>query len=173
MAINWNSVTTSLLLPLGISPEFLPKTTTWYYGVNKSGIPNFRFWCGCWNQIQLDHWSLQLIPNSSNSSEESSATVSGYTSKLLQELMWETLCNPVDQSPPGSSVHEILQARILEWVAILISRGSFQSRDQTPIPCIAGRFFSVWATRETPRGRGYMYTYCDSHCWTVETNTSL
>ena len=69
MAINQNSVTTSLLLPLGISPEFLPKTTKWYYGINNSGISNFRFLCGCWNQIQLDHWSLQLIPNSSNSSE--------------------------------------------------------------------------------------------------------
>ena len=40
-----------------------------------------------------------------------------------------TLCNPVDCSPPGPSVHEILQARILEWVAIPFSRGSSQLRD--------------------------------------------
>ena len=42
-----------------------------------------------------------------------------------------TLCNPMDCSPPGSSVHEILQARILEWVAIPFCRGSSQPRDQT------------------------------------------
>ena len=44
-----------------------------------------------------------------------------------------TLCDPLDYSPPGSSVHGIFQARILEWVAISSSRGSFQSRDQTHI----------------------------------------
>ena len=42
-----------------------------------------------------------------------------------------TLCDPMDGSPPGSSVHGILQARILEWVAISFSRGSSQLRDQT------------------------------------------
>ena len=42
-----------------------------------------------------------------------------------------TLCNPMDCSPSGSSVHGIFQARILEWIAISYSRGSFQPRDQT------------------------------------------
>ena len=55
---------------------------------------------------------------------------------------------PVDCSTPGSSVHEILQARILEWVAIPFSRGSPQSRDQTQVSPIAGKFFTVWVTRE-------------------------
>ena len=41
------------------------------------------------------------------------------------------LCDPVDCSPPGSSVHGILQARIVEWIVIPFSRGSFQPRDQT------------------------------------------
>jgi len=45
----------------------------------------------------------------------------------------------MDCSPPGSSVHGIFQARVLEWVAISFSRGSFQPRDQTLISCIAGR----------------------------------
>ena len=49
---------------------------------------------------------------------------------------------PMDCSPPGSSVRGILQARILEWVAISFSRGSSQHRDQTWVLCIAGRFFS-------------------------------
>ena len=46
-------------------------------------------------------------------------------------------------SPPGSTVHGILQARILEWVALPSSRGSFQPRDQTQVFCIAGRFFTT------------------------------
>ena len=57
-----------------------------------------------------------------------------------------TLCNPVDCSPPGSSVHGILQERILEWVAMPSSRGSSQPRDQTLVSCIAGRLFIIWAT---------------------------
>ena len=54
----------------------------------------------------------------------------------------------MDWSPPGSSVREIFQARILEWVAIPFSRGSFQPRDQTLVSCIGGRFFTDWSTRE-------------------------
>ena len=57
-----------------------------------------------------------------------------------------TLCDPVDCSPPGSSIHGILQARILEWVAIPFSRGS--SRPMNPSLYIAGRFFTIWATTE-------------------------
>ena len=49
----------------------------------------------------------------------------------------------------GPSVHGILQARILEWVAIPDSRGSSQPRDQTQVSCIVDRFFTVWATRDT------------------------
>ena len=57
-----------------------------------------------------------------------------------------TLWDPVDCSPPGSSVHKILQARILEWVAISFSRGSSQPRDRTQVSCgsyTAGRFFTA------------------------------
>ena len=53
-----------------------------------------------------------------------------------------TLCDPMDSSLPGSSVHGILQARILEWVAISFARGSSQLRDRTPVFCIAFRFFT-------------------------------
>ena len=56
------------------------------------------------------------------------------------------LCNPTDCSPPGSSVHGILQARILEWVVIPFSRGCSQPWDQTWVSCIAGRFFTIWTT---------------------------
>ena len=59
-----------------------------------------------------------------------------------------TLCNPMDCSLPGSMVHGIFQARILEWAAISFSRGSSQPRDQTWVSCIADRRFTIWATRE-------------------------
>ena len=49
----------------------------------------------------------------------------------------------MDCSPPGSSIHGILQARILEWVTILFSRGSSRPRDQTCVSYIVGRFFTT------------------------------
>ena len=61
-----------------------------------------------------------------------------------------TLCDPMSCSLPGSSVHGILQARILEWVAFPFSRGSSQAKDWTQVSWIAGRSFTVWATREAP-----------------------
>ena len=59
-----------------------------------------------------------------------------------------TLCDPMDCSPLGSSVHWILQARALQWVAISFFRWSSQSRDQTCISCMVGIFFTHWATWE-------------------------
>ena len=59
-----------------------------------------------------------------------------------------TLCDPMDCSPPGSSVYEIFQAGILEWVALSFSRESSPPRDQTLVSHIAGRFFTVQTTRE-------------------------
>ena len=63
--------------------------------------------------------------------------------KLLQ--LCPTLGNPMNYR-----VHEILQARILGWVAFSFSRGSSQPRDQTQVSHIAGRFFTSWAKTETP-----------------------
>ena len=59
-----------------------------------------------------------------------------------------TLHNPIGSSPSGSSVYGTSQARILEWVAIPFSRGSSQPKDQIQVSCIAGKFFTIWATRE-------------------------
>ena len=53
-----------------------------------------------------------------------------------------SVCDLTDCSPPGSSVHGILQARILEWIAMHFSRGSSQPRDRTHISCIACGFFT-------------------------------
>ena len=59
-----------------------------------------------------------------------------------------TLCDPMDCSPPVSSVHGIFQARVVEWVAISFSRGSSQPRDWTQVSSIVGRCFTLWTTRE-------------------------
>ena len=70
------------------------------------------------------------------------------------ELNWVSdFCDPMDCSPPGSSFHGILQARILGWVVISFSRGSSWPREQTHISHIAGRFFTVWATGEAPQSK--------------------
>ena len=55
---------------------------------------------------------------------------------------------------PGSSIHEILQARKLEYTAIPSSRGSSQTKDGTQVSCVAGGFFTSWATKEA-----LSYTY--------------
>ena len=59
-----------------------------------------------------------------------------------------TLCYPMDSSPPGSSVRGILQASILEWIAIPFSRGSSQPREWTWVSCVAGRLFYCLSYRE-------------------------
>ena len=68
-----------------------------------------------------------------------------------------TLCDPIDCILPGSSVHGILQARILEWVAMPSSKGSSQPRDWTRVSyvsCIAGGFFTTSATQEALSSQG-------------------
>ena len=69
-----------------------------------------------------------------------------------------TLHYRMDYSPPGSSVHGILQARILEWIAVSFSRGSSWFRNRSRISCIIGRFFTNWATRETASSHGEKIT---------------
>ena len=62
------------------------------------------------------------------------------------------LCDLMDHNLPGSSVHGILQARVLEWVAISFSRGSSRPSNQTRVSHIAGKRVTIWATREAPLG---------------------
>ena len=80
-----------------------------------------------------------------------SALLSGsppFRSSVANVLVASDSCDPMDCSPPGSSVHGIYQAGILEWVIISFSRGSSWPRDRTQVSHIADRFVSVWATRE-------------------------
>ena len=66
---------------------------------------------------------------------------------MLVAQLCPTRCDPIYYSPPGSSVHGNLQAIILERIAIVFSRESFQSRDGIQASCTAGRFFTLWATK--------------------------
>ena len=95
-----------------------------------------------------NHWSISIQVQNSDSyclhdpgiqTEKSiSASFVVFTSCCcLAAALCPTVCSPVDCSPPGSSVHGIFQARILEWVAIPFSRGSFPLRDQTCVSCIS------------------------------------
>ena len=65
--------------------------------------------------------------------------------KLLSRIR---LCDTMDCSLPGSSVHGIFQPRVLEWVALSFSRGSSRPRDRSRVSHIVGRHFTVWATRQ-------------------------
>ena len=67
---------------------------------------------------------------------------------MLAAKSCPTLSRSIDCNPPDSSVHGILQARVLEWVAMPFSRGSSRPRDRTLVPYVAVRFFTGWATWE-------------------------
>ena len=74
-------------------------------------------------------------------------------------------CDPMECSPPGSSVHGILQARILEWVAISFSRGSSWLRNWTRVSCTTGGFLTDWAVIEAPKE--WTYTYTCIYIWHI------
>ena len=67
---------------------------------------------------------------------------------LLVTQLCLTFWDPMNCSQPGSSVHGILQGRILEWASMPSSWGSSWPKDQTRVSSIAGGFFTIWATRE-------------------------
>ena len=98
---------------------------------NEGSNPHFLWFLHC-RQI-LYHWATGEAP------------VTIDTVRSLIDQLCLTLCDPMDYT-----IHWILQARILEWVAFPFSRGSSQHRDQTQVSCIAGRFFSIWAPRVSP-----------------------
>ena len=80
------------------------------------------------------------------------ASSKNFISALLTKTLKVKVIQSCDSLGPHT-VHGILQARILEWVAFLFSRGSFQPRDQTQVSHIADRFFTSWATRK-PKNTG-------------------
>ena len=87
--------------------------------------------------------------------------------KLAQSCL--TLCDPMDCSPPGSSAHGILQARVLGWVATPFSRGSSQPKDLTRVSCITGGFINICATREAQKT---CWWTCFSFIWEIKRDQS-
>ena len=83
--------------------------------------------------------------------------ISLYASEVAQ--LYATLCDPMDYSLLGSSIHGIFQARILERVAISFSMGSSWPRDWTQVFRIASRHFTAWATREAPQKTFTQHNY--------------
>ena len=98
------------------------------------------------SQLPVDlksHYTLIITHYNLNDTPISAITVLRLTMCVCYRLSHVWLC------PPGSSVHGILQARILKWIAIPFSRVSSWPRDRTRISHIEGRFFTIWATRRT------------------------
>ena len=95
------------------------------------------------NLFLLLSLSLSLFPSSPPYSHMRTFKI--YIVSASRSVVSDSLWS---HNPPGSSVHEILQARILLWVAFLFSRGSSWPRDWTQVSCTAGGFFTVWATRK-------------------------
>ena len=90
-----------------------------------------------------------LVPQAGTSRSQPSFLICKMRLLILIERIshsYPTLGDPTDCSPASSSVHGILQTRILEWVATLFSGRSSWPSDQTCISCIAGKFFTIWAT---------------------------
>ena len=86
---------------------------------------------------------------------------------VLVAQLCPTLCDSMDCSPPGPRLHGILQARILEWAAIHFSRGSSWPRYWAWVSCIAGGFFTIWATREA-HVCTYIYVNIHKHIYTAK-----
>ena len=132
----------TLLWPHGLQPTRL--LCSWDFLGKKNGV-------GCHFLLQGD------LPDSGTKLVSPALAGRFFTTEALEKSE-NVSCSVVSDSlwphghrPPGSSIHGILQPRILEWVASPFSRGSSQPRDQTQVPCIAGRFFTVWAMREAPK----------------------
>ena len=96
----------------------------------------------------LDTWNLHGIINQLYSNIYF-FFLSRNSCSVLSCSVYLILFYPMDCSSLGSFAHGILQARILEWVAIPFSRGSSQTSDWTQVSCIAGRFFTVWTSGES------------------------
>ena len=124
------------------------KSSTWVHVVSPAEELKARG-NGCKSCCSLDYnkvirlWPRSLVSSVSIGERITPICMCVY---VLVIQWYPTLCNPMDCRLPGSSVHEILQARILEWVIISSSRGSSWPRDQTLVSCIVGRFFTIQTT---------------------------
>ena len=133
-------VMSNSLLPSGLSPTRL--LCLWDSPGKVAGV-------GCHALLQefFLTWELNLHLLSSALQVDSFTTEppgkphSQHLSEVTQSCL--TLRDSMDCSPPGFSIHGVFQARILEWIAVSFSRGSFPPRDRTQVSCIEGRRFTL------------------------------
>ena len=97
--------------------------------------------------LENDFWWAWLQRKVIRSGRGLEPPMCGFKVKVKVAQLCSTLCDPMDHT-----VHGILKARILEWVAFPFSRGSSQPRDGTQVSCLAAGFFTSWATRESVSG---------------------
>ena len=121
-----------------------------YYPNNLYGV---LIICLCYNSFLI--WRVYLVNLLSPNIRHFSKLAPLQVQRTLFRLKWKwkslsrvRLCDPMECGLPSSSVHEIFQARILEWVAMPSSRKSSRPREGTHVSHIAGRFFTILATRE-------------------------
>ena len=118
--------------------------------VNTGNIADLeqRWWdAGCLIVRKHQHvgraWKFTGTESNTKSLDNSEAQCKHHGKEVKVAQLCPTLCDPMDYT-----VHGLLQARILEWVAFPFSRGSSKPRDWTDVSHFAGRFFTIWATRE-------------------------
>ena len=126
----------------------LPSLMLWYLATCPPGMNmKFSVCCVYWPWVHLRNCLLQTRPPNKKETTTGSERLPYSQSPLKMKV---AQLSPTLWDPMEYTVHGILQARILEWVAFPFSRGSSQPRDRTQVPCIASRFFTSWATREAP-----------------------
>ena len=135
-----------------------PVISVGYWHSDKYGFCVLFFWCRCFTaDFNLLMWITECpVAKACTHSDPGWAGLlvicsQSYTIAFSESGSCSVVSDfgtPRTVSPPVSSVHGLLQARILECVAIPFSRGSSRPRDPNQVSCFAGRFFTVWATRE-------------------------
>ena len=143
-----DGITNSMDMSLSKLPELVLDREAWYVAVH--GVAKSQTWLSDWTELIRPLLVFPFTLAEFNSEIQEPILTLYFIQALFSEVAQSclTLYNPVDCSLPGSSLHGILQAEILEWIAISFSRGSSQPREQTWVSCIAGRHFNLWITRE-------------------------
>ena len=129
-------------------------------------IPQSHSWAYTWTKLEFEKIRVHssTVPTAQTRKQPKCPLTEEWIKKMCLHIQWNTLCvcessfpllclnfcGPMYCRPPGSSVHGISQARILEWVAVFFSRGFSLPRDQTGVSCIGRQFLYCWATRKAP-----------------------
>ena len=127
----WSCNSPSRYIPKNIQSKYSDTCSQHYWQQSKGRNSPNAHWYNNW--INKIWYSIQCI-------YVYNGILNGVECSVVPDSLW-----PTDYSPPGSSVHGIFLARILEWVAMFSFRGSSQVRDQTCISCMAGVFFTTEA----------------------------